>query len=249
MPAILKSQRVFLICRCWPGVSSGQPVCLRSFTPHWEQVGRSSTQKTDGGEDPYRPLKGRFTTPPNSSHTDQPAGAAAHSEVELGQESESVVGESDLFKADGSPELKHLVEGNAEDEFDVGLCGLLEQRRQNQSNAPGSVAERRGRCKAETRLIRRATPAHVLQTTQIRLDRDPLKIAPAIMRHAEERHARSNQWCQLGTDWFRAEERPVDRKQSFRLQKEIPMECIVVAEHLGQSIKCVEELLTMCPQP
>jgi hypothetical protein len=28
MPAILKSQRVFLITRCWPGVSSGAPVLL-----------------------------------------------------------------------------------------------------------------------------------------------------------------------------------------------------------------------------
>jgi hypothetical protein len=39
-------------------------------------------------------------------------------------------------------ELQHLVEGNAEDEFDVGLCGLIEQRRQDQTNASGSVAER-----------------------------------------------------------------------------------------------------------
>src|SRR4029453_16274794 len=62
-------------------------------------------------------------------------------------------------------------------------------------------------------------------------------------------HARSHQWCQLGTDWTRAEERPVDREQLVRLQKEIPMECIVVAEHLRQSIKGVEELLTMRPQP
>jgi hypothetical protein len=70
-------------------------------------------------------------------HTDQPAGAGAPSEVERGEEPERVVGESDLFEAEGSPELQHLVEGNAEDEFDVGLCGLIEQRRQNQSNASG----------------------------------------------------------------------------------------------------------------
>ena len=70
-------------------------------------------------------------------HTDQPAGAAAPSEVERGEEPERVVGESDLFEAEGSPELQHLVEGNAEDEFDVGLCGFNEQRRQNQSNASG----------------------------------------------------------------------------------------------------------------
>jgi hypothetical protein len=75
-------------------------------------------------------------------HTDQPAGAAAGSEVERGEEPERVVGESDLFEAEGGPELKHLVEGNAEDEFDVGLCGFIEQRRQNESNASGSVAER-----------------------------------------------------------------------------------------------------------
>ena len=75
-------------------------------------------------------------------HHTQPAGAAARSEVERGEEPERVVGESDLFEAKGSPDLQHLVEGNAEDEFDVGLCGLIEQRRQNQSNASGSVAER-----------------------------------------------------------------------------------------------------------
>ena len=69
------------------------------------------------------------------------------------------------------------------------------------------------------------------------------------MRHAEERHARSHQGCQLGTDWTRAEERPVDREQSFRLQKDIPMESIVVAEHLGQSIKGVEEGLKFCGEP
>jgi hypothetical protein len=38
----------------------GRPFCLRSFTPHWEQIGRSSTQKTDGEEDPCRPLAGRL---------------------------------------------------------------------------------------------------------------------------------------------------------------------------------------------
>ena len=70
-------------------------------------------------------------------HHTQPAAAAARSEVERGEEPERVVGESDLFEAKGSPELQHLVEGNAEDEFDVGLCGLIEQRRQNQSNASG----------------------------------------------------------------------------------------------------------------
>ena len=59
------------------------------------------------------------------------------SEVERGEEPERVVGESDLFEAEGSPERQHLVEGNAEDEFDVGLCGLIEQRRRNQSNASG----------------------------------------------------------------------------------------------------------------
>ena len=77
-------------------------------------------------------------------HTDQPASPRpwAPSEVERGEEPERVVGESDLFEADGGPELQHLVEGNAEDEFDVGLGGLIEQRRQNQSNAPGPVAQR-----------------------------------------------------------------------------------------------------------
>ena len=67
---------------------------------------------------------------------------AAGSEVGRDEEPERVVGESDLFEAEGGPELKHLVEGNAEDEFDVGLCGFIEQRRQDQSNASGSVAER-----------------------------------------------------------------------------------------------------------
>ena len=69
------------------------------------------------------------------------------------------------------------------------------------------------------------------------------------MRHAEERHARSHHGCHLGTDWTRAEERPVDREQSFRLQKEIPTERVVVAEHLGQSIKGVEEGLKFCGEP
>jgi hypothetical protein len=84
---------------------------------------------------------GRYTAPPNSSHR-ATCQAAARSEVERGEEPEPVVGESELFEAEGGPELKHLVEGNAEDEFDVGLCGLIEQRGQNQSNASGSVAER-----------------------------------------------------------------------------------------------------------
>jgi hypothetical protein len=69
------------------------------------------------------------------------------------------------------------------------------------------------------------------------------------MRHAEERHARSHQGCQLGTDWTGAEERPVDREQSFRLQKEIPTKSIVAAEHLGQSINGVEEGLKFCGEP
>ena len=34
------------------------PFCFRSFTPHLEQPGRSTTQETDGDEDPYRPLVG-----------------------------------------------------------------------------------------------------------------------------------------------------------------------------------------------
>jgi hypothetical protein len=91
----------------------------------------------------HRALGGPGAPPPvAASRTDQPAGTAAGSEVEHAEEPERVVGESDLFEAEGGPELKHLVEGNAEDEFDVGLCGFIEQRRQNQSNASGSVAER-----------------------------------------------------------------------------------------------------------
>jgi hypothetical protein len=35
-----------------------------------------------------------------------------------------------------------LVEGNAEEELDARLSGLIEQRRQDQPNAPGPVAER-----------------------------------------------------------------------------------------------------------
>ena len=48
--------------------------------------------------------------PPNSSHRPT-CRAAARSEVERGEERERVVGESDLFEAEGGPELKHLVEG------------------------------------------------------------------------------------------------------------------------------------------
>jgi hypothetical protein len=87
------------------------------------------------------PLKGRFAARPKSSHRPT-CRAAARSKVERGEEPKRVVGELDLFKAEGSPELQHLVEGNAENEFDVRLCGLIEQRRQNQSNASGSVAKR-----------------------------------------------------------------------------------------------------------
>ena len=46
MTAMLKSQRVFLICRLLARIQLGAtPLCLQSFTPHWEQVGRSSTQE------------------------------------------------------------------------------------------------------------------------------------------------------------------------------------------------------------
>jgi hypothetical protein len=45
------------------------------------------------------------------------------------------------------------------------------------------------------------------------------------------------------------EEGPVDGEQSFRTREEIPTECVVVAEHLGQSVKGIDELLTMRPQP
>jgi hypothetical protein len=45
MTAMLKSQRglsdLSLLARSAPG----NPFCFRSFTPHWEQVGRSSTQE------------------------------------------------------------------------------------------------------------------------------------------------------------------------------------------------------------
>jgi hypothetical protein len=53
-----------------------------------------------------------------------------------------VVGESDLLEADGGRELQHLVEGNVDDELDAMLSGLIEQRRQDQPNAPESVAKR-----------------------------------------------------------------------------------------------------------
>ena len=173
----------------------------------------------------------------------------ARSYIERDEEPERVVGKSDLLEADGGPKFQHLVEGNAEDELDVVLGGLIEQRRQDQPNAPRSVAKRRGGCETETWLIRRATPARILQTAQIRLDRRLLEVAPAIACHPKERHARGHQRRQLRPDWSRAEERPVHGEQSFRPQEQIPTECIVVAEHLGQSIKRVEELLTMRPHP
>ena len=88
-----------------------------------------------------------------------------------------------------------------------------------------------------------------MQTAAIRLDRRLLEVSPAIACHPTERHARSHEWCQLGTDWPRAEERPVDGEQPSRSQKEIPTECIVVDEHSGQSVKRLEELLTMRPEP
>jgi hypothetical protein len=78
-----------------------------------------------------------FITP-----TNLPAPPRAPSYIERGEEPERVVGESYLFAAEGGPKLQHLVEGNAEDELDVGLGGLIEQRRQDQPNAPGPVAER-----------------------------------------------------------------------------------------------------------
>jgi hypothetical protein len=57
--------------------------------------------------------------------------------VERGEERERVVGDSGLLEADGGPELQHLVEGNAEEELDARLSGFIEQRRQDQPNAPG----------------------------------------------------------------------------------------------------------------
>jgi hypothetical protein len=66
----------------------------------------------------------------------------ARSYIERDEQPERVVGESDLLEADGCPEFQHLMEGNAEDELNVGLGGLIEQRRQDQPNAPGPVAER-----------------------------------------------------------------------------------------------------------
>ena len=103
---------------------------------HASTIPSAPSRRASLSRTPRCPLGGRFTAPPNSSHRPT-AGAGAPSEVERGEEPERVVGESDLFEAEGSPELQHLVEGNAEDEFDVGLCGLIEQRRQNQSNASG----------------------------------------------------------------------------------------------------------------
>jgi hypothetical protein len=122
----------------------------------------------------------------------------------------------------------------------VRLSGFIEQRRQYQPNAPKPVGKRRGGCEAETQLVRRAAPARVLQTAQIRLDRRLLEVAPAIACQPAERHARGHEWCQLDTDWTRAKERPVDGEQSSRSQKKIPTECIVVNEHSGQSVKRLE---------
>jgi hypothetical protein len=76
-------------------------------------------------------------------HTDQPASPpGAPSYIERDEEPERVVGESDLLEADSGPKLQHLVEGNAEDELDARLSGLIEQRRQDQPSAPGPVAKR-----------------------------------------------------------------------------------------------------------
>jgi hypothetical protein len=66
----------------------------------------------------------------------------APSYIERDEEPERVVGESDLLEPDGGPELQHLVKGNAEGELDVRLSGFIEQRRQDQPNAPGSIAKR-----------------------------------------------------------------------------------------------------------
>jgi hypothetical protein len=46
MTAMLKSQRGLSDLSLLRGVSiEATPFCFRSFTPHWEQVGRSSTQE------------------------------------------------------------------------------------------------------------------------------------------------------------------------------------------------------------
>jgi hypothetical protein len=81
-------------------------------------------------------VSGRFTARPKSLHRPT-CRAAARSEVERGEEPKRVVGESDLFKAEGSPELQHLVEGDAENEFDVRLCGLIEHAGRTSRTHPG----------------------------------------------------------------------------------------------------------------
>jgi hypothetical protein len=62
--------------------------------------------------------------------------------IERDEEPERVVGESELLEADRGPKLQHFVDGNVEGKLDVVLGGLIEHRRQDQPNAPKSVAKR-----------------------------------------------------------------------------------------------------------